>query len=374
MEKTQKLENINTEIEGNHEEREKMVKLMKKQLEVFYLFITKFTNTLRETYFADVIKEFNEQIVVPEVNSKIHKEYEGLKDLPEMEIYNSLLLRYAIHFHQNYKKHKYNLEKNPQLFLEGRGDTFNYLEDSTFDLVPLWREKISKNEKNRMETMKYLKNMGKMTELLDKEINYGIITYVLEQIKHDTEHARVKQNNIIKFYRSVDRAKKILRGMTGGKSETLDSIVDDAGQRYRKIKKEMRKKEGRDEDEYSDDEEFNENNPKEYLEKYKTTLKRVTQEVTNNFGNKLANGEIDIKEFFTLAKNMSSNIPGMNMPDIDESKLDINRLKEVQKNKKGNFVNVKEMESVINSVIDKFGNIVLGGEGSNEPPVSEDLD
>lgn len=314
---------------------------IKKELEIFYKFLDKFVNTLNKVYekqtdesIDNVDKDLGE-IAKPFISQQVRDDYAALEKMEDVELYVSELLKYAIHFNQEMGPHMNLLENSPLEFFQGRNSTARLTPDSTFDLVVVYNE--DHKEENQKQIRTYLTNMFKMTSRLNDQIDYDVITYIVNKANENIKVVDAKKNDVISFYTSVKQAKHALKNLTGDTTGVVDDIVNTAADEFRNVQKEFSTMN-------TEDEEFKD--PEEFMTKNQELLKKVSAKVTNAFGNKLADGKIDINNFSNIANNMMESLGRKDKRKMTQrlGKIDPQKLKDLQKQYNGDFSKAVNMD------------------------------
>lgn len=338
------------------ERREKVdIAEIKKEIVLFYRFLEKFIKFLNEKYFSNASADMKENddaykdITHPKISNEVAADFEKLDNMTDLEVYNSTILQYAIHFNLQITPHSNALEQSPNDLFIGRNDSFILTPDSRFDLVQTYNTEENIEIRTRIRT--YLTNMYKMSYRLNEQIDYDVITDVLMRNNTNIEDAKERQRDVLDFYNSVNKAKKALKNLTDDNTGTIDTIVDTAAHEFRDAQKEFKTTTPGD----ADDEEGY-NDPSEFIEKNGDVLKKVTRKVTNSFGSKLASGEIDTNNFSKIANNMMAKL-GKGNKKMKFGKLDINKIKEIGKKNNGDFAKDIEIDKIFKDVIGNVNSV-----------------
>jgi len=340
--KEAQIEQANFTEERKLEKRRTVIDLdsIKKKLEIFYKFLDKFVNTLNKVYEKntnDQIEKDLGDIAKAFISKQVHDDYLALSQMSDVELYISELLKYAIHFNQEMGVHMNNLQNSILEFFQGRTAVARLTPDSTFDLVPVYNEEVK--EENKKQIRNYLTNMYKMTSQLNDEIDYDVITYIVGKAHENVKDVDAKKNDVISFYTSVKQAKHALKNLTGDTTGVVDDIVNTAADEFRNVQKEFSTLNTDEDEEFKD--------PEDFMTKNQELLKKVSAKVTNAFGNKLADGKIDINQFASIANNMMQNLGQKDKQKMTQKlgKIDPQRLKDLQKQYNGDFSKAVNMDS-----------------------------
>ena len=327
------------------------ITVIRKELVLFYRFMEKFIAKLKETQFIqDQEKEPEDLRKIPLIRAEVTAELNELDGMNDLAIYSSGLLQYAVHFDMNISPHIYNLTNNIADLFIGRSDKMILTPDSVFDLAELYNAEQSSSVKTLI--VNYLKNMQKLTARLNEQIDYDVINFILEKNKNNTDSAKCKYNDSIKYYTNISLAKKALSKLANDKSGFIDDMVDTAAHEI-KIAKESLKGTGNDSDEDED------MSPEDYLKKNQAMLQSITSKMTNKIGNNIIDGKVNQAQFVNIANSVMSKIGKTGkMGDMKKLKnIDINKMKEIREKCNGDFSKMFDMNEMFSSITKDLGNL-----------------
>jgi len=332
---------------------------IKKELDLFYRFFVKLVEDLDNYFFANApkIEDDMENVLRPQISAHVHNEYNGksaeesedsiattrLNDMTDVEVYNSGLLQYAVHFHENMRPYRYALHNLPdELFLSSTS-SFILSPESAFDLgEQLSQDKIT--NKQRMKIMKYLQNLDRIAQKLDGQIDYDVIRMIIQQDEATSQYTRAQKKSINEFYKNVGLAKATINKITDDKTGTINSAIDEALESFREIQHSMK-----------DDDDENPQNYMDYVMKHKDSIKQMTKNVTNSLGNSIVNGNISTNQFQNIMQSMIGHVggEGMNMP----GEVNFDTIKELHEKHNGNFAEASHFDRVFEDMIANFSSI-----------------